>query len=110
MSHLSLPRLHFRGRFVANVPTGNNDDIRELSDMAKVTIVSPQEDFEAWRAEVDPQQQISEAELFVRWAAGAEPDRSRRNYIRGGWNYFGDSSCWLEEVTITSVELPDQGL
>ena len=83
MSCISLPRIHFKGTFVTNVCTTNNDNddaTPKYTDAALVT--------------VDTQ---------------GMSDREFRDWLLGeaGWNYFGDNSCNFNKATVTRVELPD---
>jgi hypothetical protein len=89
MSILALPRVHFRGGFVTNVCTANNDK-PQLSyvDKSAVSVDTggrSDADFRSFLHAFDP-------------ALGD---------IRGGWNPFGDNGCNFLNVTVTAVELPD---
>ncbi len=106
MSHLLLPRIHFKGECIVNVSTANNDDVlRDLVDVANVTVdikkMTNMPDFQAWVAQVDPNQEMTNADLFLRWAADINSDGK----VRAGWNYSGDNSCRLSDVKVTGVEL-----
>ena len=92
MSHLSLPRVHFRGEFETNVDTANNDDVADIVDVARVTIDTQgksDDDFRRWLEEYQ------------------EPTPDQIGGIRAGWNYYGDNGCRFRRVTVTRVELPD---
>jgi hypothetical protein len=86
MSHLSLPRIHFRGNIFINVGTGNNDD----------TLISPAVDGD---------------KVKVLLQSGMTDDSFRKDmeqfphYVRGGWNYYGDNDCYFSRATVTSVQL-----
>lgn len=86
MSHLSLPRIHFKGFFVVNPGTANNDDVvpPPIVNGALVKVIADSDD------------------------ASFESEMGRRSpYFRGGWNYYGDNEFYFDEVTVTSVELAD---
>jgi hypothetical protein len=92
MSHLSLPRVHFRGEFETNVDTANNDAVADFVDVARVTIDTrgmPDDEFRRWLEEYQE----------------ATPDKIEG--IRAGWNYYGGNDCRFRRVTVTRVELPD---
>jgi hypothetical protein len=95
MSHLALPRLHFRGEFEANVPTANNDTVADVVDVARVA--------------VDAQGKTDD-ELRQWLEAYQEPGPNQTEGIRAGWNYYGDNSCRFRRVTVTRVDLPTGSL
>ena len=95
MSHLALPRLHFRGEFEANVPTANNDAVADFVDVARVA--------------VDAQGKTDD-ELRQWLEAYQEPGPNQTEGIRAGWNYYGDNSCRFRRVTVTRVDLPTGSL
>lgn len=94
MSHLSRPRLHFRGKFYANVTTANNDDAVNIVDIETATIYPPDrlrdEEFKPW---------------FIQpIEASSETNSSKKQLLRAGWNYYGDSSCCLRDVKVTNFQ------
>lgn len=86
MSHLDLPRLHFRGDFVADVFTCNNDDIaaafpaQQFVNSARVTVDTLGMD----------------DATFAQWLRQIAPPFG----IRAGWNLYGSGMCYLENATI----------
>ena len=93
MSHLSLPRVHFRGEFETNVDTANNDDVADFVDVARVTIDTQGKSDDEFRQWLEEYQEATPDQL-----AG----------IRAGWNYYGDNACRFRRVTVTCVELPSR--
>jgi hypothetical protein len=90
MSHLQLPRLHFRGDFQTNVPTCNNDDIasalpnEKFVDSALIAVDTKGMD--------DP--------TFVKWLRQSAPPFG----IRAGWNLYGDGTCGFLNVAVHSAQ------
>lgn len=87
MSHLSLPRLHFRGDVSANVYTANNDDYGNppFVDSANVrvdTLGKTDADFAAWLRGYDP-------------AFG----------IRAGWNLYGDGTVLFSGAAVHAAQV-----
>lgn len=84
MSHLHLPRLHFRGDFRADVTTANNDDIasafptQQFVDSANVRLDTMGMD----------------DATFATWLRTTAPPFG----IRAGWNLYGDCSCGFENA------------
>jgi hypothetical protein len=83
MSCISLPRIHFKGTFVTNVCTTNNDNADLKYANARLVTIDTGE---------------MNDEEFSTWLRGAGS---------WNWNYFGDNSCNFDSVTVTTVELPD---
>lgn len=90
MSHLELPRLHFRGDFVADVFTCNNDDIasafptQQFVDSASVTVDTLGMDdatFKTWLRQF------------------ASPFG-----IRAGWNLYGTGACYFENAKVHGAQ------
>lgn len=90
MSHLELPRLHFRGDFAANVFTSNNDDLavgspsNQYADAATVTLDThgmSDADFQSWLKQLTPSLRLP-----------------------SGWNLFGDGHCQLQNASVHAVE------
>jgi hypothetical protein len=99
MSHLTRPRIHFKGRLCANVTTANNDDVLDIIDVENVTTyphdwMKVEDQFRRWATEIDPEIAMDRAE----------------KRIRAGRNYYGTGKCSLENVTITSFQLPGDPL
>jgi hypothetical protein len=86
MSHLLLPRLHFRGQFSTNVGTANNDDFGnpQFVDSANVRVDTLG---------------MTDAD-FALWLRGIDPSFG----VRGGWNVYGDSGCRFVEAACHSAE------
>lgn len=96
MSHLSIPRLHFTGDFLADVFTANNDDIAVLDNSLQYV--------DSAQVKIDTRG-MSDTN-FQQWIRGDEPGFG----IRGGWNLYGSGRCSFSNVKIVSAELPNQGL
>ena len=90
MTHFSLPRIHFKGTFKANPPTGNNDDIVAILASDSPTILNPKNKTDA---------------QLRQWLMQATPTGGGHVQINAGWNYFGDCSAAFEKTTITSARL-----
>ncbi len=105
MSHLHLPRIHFKGKFYANVPTANNDDIiKDMVDVASVTLNIPEHRIPAGTPETLD-------DRFEKWVAGGE-DPDPKTIPPAGWNYKGDADCGFKEVSVKRIQhdnspLPD---
>jgi hypothetical protein len=85
MSVLATPRIHFRGTFMTNVDTANNDNPGlEYVHAGPVTLDT---------------HGISDAD-FRTFLMGSD-----QNGLPGGWNYFGDNGCRFDTTTVTAVEL-----
>jgi len=97
MSHLSLPRIHFLGQMCANVPTANNDDIAQIVDVASVSIAEPEPGLSS--AALRRRDQTFRQEM-----AQLVPGEAA---IRAGWNYYGNSRCKFNGVTVISAQLDD---
>ena len=90
MTHLSLPRVHFLGKFRVNPATANNLGLIDLENV-KLNIeypdnLSSMEQLQAWRQTL--RQQLEAPELRGR-----------------NWDYYGDNSVRFEQTTVTGVEL-----
>ncbi|MEZ4513613.1 MAG: hypothetical protein R3C62_17235 [Chloroflexota bacterium] len=88
MTHLSVPRIHFKGTFKANPPTANNVDIVDNVDAVQIGILNPQK--------------LTDAE-WKRWLMQTTPFGGGVQ-INAGWNYFGDGSVAFEETAVTSYQ------
>jgi violacein biosynthesis protein VioB len=106
MSQFELPRLYFRGKAVVNPPTGNNlvpsladpevDDNRlnpSRRALAEGKFGNPV------LVELDTDE--ADRAKVIRFA-------EKQAYVNpGNWNYYGDFRFSFEDVTISSVVLPD---
>jgi hypothetical protein len=90
MSHLQLPRLHFRGDFQTNVPTCNNDSIAS---------VFPAEKF-VDSALVGVDMKGMDDPTFMKWLRQIAPNFG----IRAGWNLYGDGTCGFLNATVHSAQ------
>ncbi|HVG21386.1 MAG TPA: hypothetical protein VNI02_20260, partial [Blastocatellia bacterium] len=88
MSHLSLPRIHFKGDFSVNPGTGNNEDVMQppttVGGDVKLNINS---ELHALLFSKD----------LRRYMESVGP-------LHSLWNYYGDNECYVN-ATVTSVEL-----
>ncbi len=89
MSYLERPRVNFKGSFVANVPTGNNNNVVPLLDPADVILDA--EDLKK-----------KDKDLFD-WLIQTD---MKTGMVRASWNFFGDGTVRFENVRITSAFLP----
>lgn len=88
MTHLSVPRIHFKGTFKANPPTANNDDIVNNVDAVQIGILNPKE--------------LTDAE-WRQWLMQTTPVGGGVQ-LNAGWNYFGDGGVAFEETAVTSYQ------
>ena len=90
MSVLDYPRIHFNGEFSTNVDTANNDDVGLMvSDPVTVKLKSPPvptDDAEA-RA----------------WLQELIPNGGYVNYVKSGWNYFGDHTVEFKQSKVCGI-------
>jgi hypothetical protein len=96
MSILYFPRLNFRGVFTTSPCTTNNDDVMAAvverdSDTLGIDLAGLTDD---------------QVMAYLRQAvnmANAPSNAPCLNYVRSGWNLYGDYRTYFEETTITSV-------
>jgi hypothetical protein len=86
MSHLLLPRLHFRGEFRTDVTTCNNDDI--------ASAFPAQQFVDSAQVKVDTFGMDDAA--FAKWLREMAPPFG----IRAGWNLYGDCSCGFVDAKV----------
>ncbi len=94
MGVLCYPRIHFRGKININPATANNDDVRVLIDPVNVklnpTIACMSDtDALAWLTEGVP--------------AVSMLNQTKFEYLRGGWNPYGDLTTQFVDVSVCST-------
>ncbi|MBA3885618.1 MAG: hypothetical protein H0X67_07780 [Acidobacteria bacterium] len=101
MSVLAFPRLNFRGVFRTNPCTSNNDDVmpevvNRDSDTLGATLAGMTDpEINAYLRE-----QVAMANSPP---SPNEPPPPCINFIRAGWNLYGDFATALDDAVITSV-------
>ncbi|MGE5506142.1 MAG: hypothetical protein ACM31L_17100 [Actinomycetota bacterium] len=98
MSILDFPRLNFRGIFVTDPCTTNNDDVvpsvvtRDTNDLSvDLKGLSDDEVTEYLNAPVE----MSNFEAY--------PQQDKRTFVRAGWNPMGDFTTSFQDTVITSA-------
>ena len=94
MGVLNYPRIHFRGTFTVNPATADNDDVAVEIDPANVELLPT---FAS----------MSDADALA-WLTASVPATSIFNqttfqYLRGGWNPFGDLTTEFVDVRVCST-------
>ena len=87
MSVLAYPRIHFRGRCLINAPTANNDDVVVNLDETNIRL---EPELEALKDDPDIRRFLMQGRIAI----SPINDKAHR-YLRGGWNYLGDSTVRL---------------
>jgi hypothetical protein len=93
MSHLRVPRIHFRGEFSANAYTANNDDYGNppFVDSANVRVDT------LGKTDAD----------FATWLRGLDPSFG----VRAGWNLYGDGATLMNNAQVHSLQtVPGQAI
>ncbi len=98
MSILSYPRIHFRGTITLNAATANDDDVVVAIDRERVKLLPVL----ANRTDADA----------LAWLTAGVPAISIINgstfqYLRAGWNPFGDLTAQFVDVRVCSTIDPD---
>jgi hypothetical protein len=84
------PRIHFKGKYVADVPTSNNDHGQNI-DVGTLDLYIKHPDGSLQANFTD--------EEFKKWQADAVADyKSNAGY----WNLNGSNSFWWEDTKVTS--------
>ena len=99
MSVFNYPRIHFRGTFTVNPATADNDDVAMGIDTANVTLLPALETL------TDPQ---ALAFLMEGVSATSVVNQQTFQYLRGGWNPFGDLTTQFVTVRVCSVVDADE--
>ncbi len=86
MSVFDYPRINVAGSYVVDPPTGNND-------VPPASWLSDTGDVRAVRGPMDDDQ-------FSAWVTGL----NEQGLLRCSWNYYGDMSIRLLDVTVTGVQ------
>lgn len=94
MPFLSPPRLYFKGGFVTNVDTANNNDASAFNYVDCTNVAM----------RLDAISPGMTAANFRDWCKGLfQPDLE--NPMPAGWNPLGDNACWFENVTVTGCDV-----
>lgn len=84
------PRIHFKGKYVADVPTSNNDHGQNI-DVGTLALYIKRPDGSLQANFTD--------EEFKNWQADAVANYKTN---AGYWNLNGSNSFWWEDTTVTS--------
>jgi hypothetical protein len=101
MSVLSFPRLNFRGTFRTNPSTSNNDDVmpsvvdRDVDALGATLAGMTDGQIGAYLRE-----QVS---MSNSPPSPQDPNPACINFIRAGWNLYGDFTTAFDDAVITSV-------
>lgn len=88
MAFLSPPRLYFKGGFVTNVDTANNNDVQGSPNYVDCRNV---------RMRLDAIAPGTTAEDFRAWCKSAG--------LPAGWNPLGDNACWFKDAIISGCDV-----
>lgn len=94
MSILSYPRIHFRGAILLNAATANDDDVIVAIDRERVKLLPALAD----RTDAD-----ALAWLTMGVPATSIINGSTFQYLRSGWNPFGDLTAQFVDVRVCST-------
>lgn len=95
MSYLIGPRINFKGAFKTNPCTTNNDDVMVALDPSSLEL-----NLGALGMSDD------EAREWLKQSirrAPSKDDEELKNYIRGGWNVYGDYATSFQNAQVTTV-------
>jgi hypothetical protein len=98
MSILSFPRLNFKGVFSTNPCTCNNDDVmpdivnRDSDSLGQNTIFQ--------QSDTNVQQYLNEMVSLDNYGSTSP---TPTEFIRSGWNLYGNHATFFENTTITSA-------